>query len=374
MSQKRLLIVSDTKIQIRGHVFKGFSSVVRELGILSGNFEKIQWVCSDYSEKSEDKTLLEIPLNVELIALPIIDFTNFVSKIKSIYYGLKYIYYILKLILNSDIIHVRGPNFISLLTLLMIPFFRQKKWWFKFANNWSDTQGSFSWGIQKWLLMKFSFLKVTINGNWPHLPKHIIPFENPCFNEADLKSSVTKDFSQKKKVVFIGRITESKGIFRILNALTKEDLIRLDSVSFVGDGPESQSLQNLISDHPCKSVIKIVGGQSKQGVMNILKESHFLLLPTTSPEGFPKVIAEAWLNKCIPVVSNVSSIPQYVVDRETGILWDIDNENWTEAMNRAFELDNVDAGRMFNNINLLLPKFTYEYFGQRVKREIFEID
>jgi glycosyltransferase involved in cell wall biosynthesis len=374
MSQKRLLIVSDTKIQKRDETYCGFSAVVRELGILSRDFEEIQWIASDYSDKSEDKTLLEIPSNVRIIALPIIDFTKVFFKIRSIFFGLKYIFYTLKLIFRSDIIHVRGPNFISLLTLLIAPFFRQKKWWFKFANNWNDTIGSISWSFQKLLLKKYAFMKVTINGDWPHLPKHIIPFENPCFYESDINLIGIKDFSQKKRVVFIGRITVAKGVFRILNGLTKEHLLRLELVTFIGDGPEFERLQSFLVDHPCKSVVKIVGGQSKEEVMNVLKESHFLFLPTTSPEGFPKVVAEAWLNKCIPVVSNISSIPQYVRDMETGILWNMENESWSNAVERALTIENNEAQRMFQNIELILPKFTYEYFGERVKREIFEIE
>ena len=368
----KLLIISDTNY----YTFKGekfiFHSVQRELDVIGPYFNEIDFV--GWRTKIATPQLLKINHpNFKLSGLTIDKNNTFKYYVTNILSSLFIAYKIINS--KADYVHVRGPSYPMFIALLFAPVLStKKKFWFKFANSWSQNGLSIFWDLQKLMLKSQRKIKVTINGNWPNLPNHIIPFENPCFYEADLKISVNKDFSHKKKVVFIGRITESKGVFRILNALTKEDLIRLDSVSFVGDGPESQSLQNLISDHPCKSVIKIVGGQSKQGVMNILKESHFLLLPTTSPEGFPKVIAEAWLNKCIPVVSNVSSIPQYVVDRETGILWDIDTENWTEAMNRAFELDNVDAGRMFNNINLLLPKFTYEYFGQRVKREIFEID
>ncbi len=374
MSQKRLLVVSDTKIQKRGSTCWGFSSVVRELGILSRNFKGIRWVGSDYSDKLEDKTLLEIPSNVRIIALQIIDFTKVFFQTTTIFFGLKYICYLLKLTFRSDIIHVRGPNFVSLLTLLIAPFFQQKKWWFKFANNWNDTQGSLSWSIQKWLLLRYSFMKVTINGNWPQLPKHIIPFENPCFYRSDLNLNLEKDFSQKKKVVFIGRITEPKGVFRILSGFTNEHLHLLESVTFIGDGPENDRLLSLWIDHPCKSIIKIVGGQSKEDVMNILKESHFLFLPTTSPEGFPKVVAEAWLNNCIPVVSNVSSIPQYVRDMETGVLWNMENESWATAMQRALTIENNEVELMLKNIKEILPKFTYEYFGERVEREIFEIE
>ena len=367
----KLLIISDTNY----YTFKGekfiFHSVQRELEVIGPYFNEIDFV--GWRTKNSTPQLLKINHpNFKLSGITIDKNNNF----KYYFTNLLSSLFIAYKIINSkaQYVHVRGPSFPMFIALFLAPILStKKKFWFKFANSWSQNGLSRFWDLQKLMLKSQRKIKVTINGNWPDLPKHIIPFENPGFFEADLKCSMTKDFSQKKKVVFIGRMTESKGIFRILDALTKEDLLRLGSITFVGDGPEIQRLQNLMADHPCKSVIKIVGGQSKEGVMNILKESHFLLLPTTSPEGFPKVVAEAWLNKCIPIVSNVSSIPQYVVDKETGILWDMDNENWAEAMNRALELDNVDADRLIENINLLLPKFTYEYFGQRVKEEIYEI-
>ena len=74
------------------------------------------------------------------------------------------------------------------------------------------------------------------------------------------------------------------------------------------------------------------------------------------------------------MVSNVSSIPQYVCDMETGVLWNMENENWATAVQRALTIENHEAERMFQNIKEILPKFTYEYFGERVKREIFEFE
>lgn len=276
---------------------------------------------------------------------------------------------------KAQIIHVRGPSYPMFITLLMLPFLSKKKvFWFKYANSWNQKGLSWFWDLQKSLLKLSKNIKVTINGNWPKLPEHIVPFENPCFYLSDIKQSNKKDFSQKKKVVFIGRITEPKGVFRILSGFTNEHLHLLESVTFIGDGPENDRLLSLWIDHPCKSIIKIVGGQSKEDVMNILKESHFLFLPTTSPEGFPKVVAEAWLNNCIPVVSNVSSIPQYVRDMETGVLWNMENESWATAMQRALTIENNEVELMLKNIKEILPKFTYEYFGERVEREIFEIE
>ena len=96
-----------------------------------------------------------------------------------------------------------------------------------------------------------------------------------------------------------------------------------------------------------------------------------LLLPTTSPEGFPKVISEAWLNKCIPVTSDISSIPHYVIEGKTGFIWKRDTENWESTFNKALSIDQDHYMSLELEIDKILPKFTYEYFGKRIVNEVF---
>lgn len=368
----KLLVISDTNYLTNdGDVFI-YHSVQRELNIIGSCFSEIDFV--GWKTRSLSPQLLKVNHTNIKVSGRVIDKNNiFKYYISNIYSTLHVIYKIFSS--KADFIHVRGPSYPMFITLLLIPFLSPKKiFWFKYANSWNQDGLSWFWDLQKSLLKLSKNINVTINGRWPHLPEHIIPFENPCFYKSDLNAHIEKDFTQKKKVVFIGRITEPKGVFRILSGLTKEHLYQLESITFFGDGPESDKLQTFWEDHPCKSIIKIIGGQSKDEVMNILKESHFLFLPTTSPEGFPKVIAEAWLNNCIPVVSNVSSIPQYVRNMNTGILWNMENESWDTAVQRALIIENDEAELMFQNIKEILPTFTYEYFGERVKREIFKVE
>ena len=47
---------------------------------------------------------------------------------------------------------------------------------------------------------------------------------------------------------------------------------------------------------------------------------HMLWLPSHG-EGFPKVVAEAWSQGCIPITSDVSSLPQYIQHHLNGFIW-----------------------------------------------------
>ena len=80
-------------------------------------------------------------------------------------------------------------------------------------------------------------------------------------------------------------------------------------------------------------------------------------------EGFPKVIAEAANYGCVPIVSNVSSIPHYI-NESNGFLWDINcsfkeflgsitlsSETLSDKAKAAFEMSKL---------------FTFEKYADRI--------
>jgi glycosyltransferase involved in cell wall biosynthesis len=363
-----LTIISDTGHQKNEINLFLFNSVAKELNVLDEKGLKTTVFLGQKIE-SQNQSFEELH-HQEVKTISISLNRKIVDVIKAIFS----IYRILRL--PNKYIHVRGPSFPMLVALVFAPFFKSRKFWFKYANAWNENGRSKLWDLQKWMLIRNKDIKVTVNGNWTNLPKHIIPFENPCFYQSDLDQfqKIRKDFNQPKKLVFVGRFTSAKGIFRILDGLESIENEKIESLKFVGDGPEIDKLSQAVANHPLKSKIQILGSQSKSEVMNTLKEAHFLMLPTLSPEGFPKVVAEAWANKCIPVVSDISSIPQYVVEGKTGILWSRGDEEWDSGVLRAFQVDNINATKMFESIDKLLPKFTYEYFGDRIIKEVFEVE
>ena len=159
--------------------WRGFNSVVLELEIFQKLFKKITWIGSDYSLTKIDNALLAVPIDIPCIALPIIGGKSLRKKLTSIPNGMLYAYYMLKEIPKADIIHVRGPNAVMFITMLIAPFYKKKKWWFKYANNWVDPKPPLFWGIQKKLMRYYTFSVGTVNGLWDGEPKHIKAFNNP---------------------------------------------------------------------------------------------------------------------------------------------------------------------------------------------------
>ena len=208
-----LTIISDTGHQKNKSDLFLFNSVARELNVLD---EKGLKTTVFLGQKIENQNQSYEKLHHQEVK------TISISLKRTIFDVLRAIFSIYRILrVPNKYIHVRGPSFPMFVVLVFAPFFKSRKFWFKYANAWNENGRSKLWDLQKWMLIRNQNIKVTVNGNWPNLPKHIIPFENPCFYRSDLDQleKIQKDFNQPKKLVFVGRFTSAKGIFRILESL-----------------------------------------------------------------------------------------------------------------------------------------------------------
>ena len=115
------------------------------------------------------------------------------------------------------------------------------------------------------------------------------------------------------------------------------------------------------------------GFLDKNAISSIYSICDFIILPSKS-EGFPKVVGEAMNYGCIPIVSDVSCISQYIQDGSNGFLINpITSEAIQKKINLAKKLSSAEIIKM-NKYNFeLAEKFTYEYYNNRIINEIFEI-
>ena len=60
------------------------------------------------------------------------------------------------------------------------------------------------------------------------------------------------------------------------------------------------------------------GWLARPSLAEFYSRAHFLLLPSSSSEGWPKVLSEGMAYGVVPVTSNVSSIPQLVAAFRAG--------------------------------------------------------
>ena len=372
-TDNNLLIISDTKIQKIGDTYFGFNSVVLELEVFSKLFDKITWIGFDYSDLKKDESLLEIPGNIKVVLLPRSGGKSIISKFKIFYLLPLYFFKILRYVNISNFIHARGPSGPMFLTLMISNIFKSKKWLFKYANNWNDSNPPIFWKIQKKLMIQQNWITGTVNGQWSDMLDHLLPFENPCIYDSEFDNALLDKFDKETKtLLFVGRIEFEKGIRTFLESLERVKFSYIDKIIIVGTGKNLDYCNAFLVRNNLNLKIEYLGTQSKVSVMKLMNTSHFLILPTTASEGFPKVIAEAWGVGCLPISSNISSIGQYVVNNQNGFIWEyLKNDDYADAINAAICVDSSKLKEYVKEGFKVSQKFTYSYYEKRLK-QIFD--
>ena len=119
------------------------------------------------------------------------------------------------------------------------------------------------------------------------------------YKNVKYKKKYHKD--KKLNIIWVGRLSEEKGIEDVLNALNelKKDKYLLN---IVGEGKKKKQIRNLIKTKKLNNNVKLHG--FKKDIPFILKKSD-LLINTSYFEGFPNVVVEA-LTYQVPVICSKS--------------------------------------------------------------------
>jgi glycosyltransferase involved in cell wall biosynthesis len=170
-------------------------------------------------------------------------------------------------------------------------------------------------------------------------------------------------------LIFVGSLTRHKGVHLILEALINfKDLSYFSELILVGDGEdrgEFEDLAKLIS-----LPTQFLGHCSKSKVADLLGKSNVLLLPSKS-EGFPKVVGEAMNFGCIPVVSDVSCIGDYIKSGFNGFLLEEVTSNALQTeLQRLASWQKSDIRKALLQNSELASRFTYEYYNVQLVKNI----
>ncbi|MDC0467764.1 glycosyltransferase [Bacteroidia bacterium] len=289
-------------------------------------------------------------------------------------YNLFVLYKALK---DVDIIQFRAPTGIGIYVLPFLRLFYNSKYWVKYAGNWKDNNMPLGNKVQKLWLQNFisQDTKVTVNGNWENEKKNIISFENPCLDQLDRKLGselvISKASKNTLNFCFVGALNRHKGVHLILDALS---LLESDNQNiifhFVGDGTERIDFEKIASSISVEIIFH--GFLSKDSVRAIYTKCDFIILPSKS-EGFPKVIGEAMNFGCIPIVSDISCISQYVKNNHNGFLiYNLNSLEIVRKIKNAILLNISIKQKMIKYNFKLSKKFTYSYYNQRIINEILQ--
>jgi len=133
--------------------------------------------------------------------------------------------------------------------------------------------------------------------------------------------------------LFIGRLTEEKGIRTLLKAASLYNF----KFTIIGDGPLSSEVENFARLNPTMTYL---GFQTKDTVMSYLKKCKALIFPSIWYEGFPVTILEAFCTGTPVIASNMGGMKEIIQNRVNGLHFEPGDEK--DLVSKILEIEDDD--------------------------------
>jgi len=121
--------------------------------------------------------------------------------------------------------------------------------------------------------------------------------------------------------IFIGRLTDDKGVDTLIDAVPKI-LYQIPDFKLLvaGKGVSAEELKDQVKKLKIQDSVSFLGSLSKADVFENLKSSSLVVVPSNWPENLPTVCVEALSSGKPIVATQVGGIPEIVEHNENGIL------------------------------------------------------
>lgn len=334
--------------------------------------------------KDENSSKIESNVGLKIIKVPAFKLTSLRNTILSIIKIPVILLNIFKVMSWAEHIHIRCPGNMGLLGCIVQILFPSKPKTIKYAGNWDPkSQQPWSYRLQKWIISNSLLTKnckVLVYGEWENQSKNILPFFTASYSEKEIVDVKLRDFKYSKiinesdddsknkgtiRFIFVGALTQGKQplvSIKIIHALLKKGHnVRID---VYGEGAEKHNLEHYIQKHQLYKQIFLHGNQPKELVKKAYKKAHFLLFLSKS-EGWPKVVAESMFWGCVPITSNVSSIPFMLDVNERGSIIDVEIKDGVETIEHYID-NEIDYSLKAKKAMDWSRQFTLERFEEEI--------
>ena len=148
----------------------------------------------------------------------------------------------------------------------------------------------------------------TDHNSYLHIPGDQITVKPNFSNDGSFSHSSKRG----RHFLFIGRLSEEKGIHLLLNTFENSSY----ELVIAGEGPLLNTVKESCSRF---SNIKYVGKLNENGVREALNDCSALVFPSICYETFGLVISEAYSHGCPVIASNIGSPSELVLEGITGL-------------------------------------------------------
>ncbi|MGB7529909.1 glycosyltransferase family 4 protein [Sphingobacterium cellulitidis] len=128
---------------------------------------------------------------------------------------------------------------------------------------------------------------------------------------------VTKEYPSDY-FVYVGRLSEEKGIIPLLHAWKATD----HKIKIFGTGPLQKEVELIVSNSPN---MQYMGFQDKQTLSNQIASASAVIVPSVCYESMPLAVLEAYALGTPVIASSIGILTEMVVPLYTGLLFDPHN-------------------------------------------------
>lgn len=181
---------------------------------------------------------------------------------------------------------------------------------------------------------------------------------------------VSKCSSYPIKILYLGVITEKKGIYDLVSVIYENKEIFKDKIILhIGGVGESDKLTELISQHEVEDIIEYKGWVKGEEKDSLIRESSIYILPSYY-EGLPISILEAMSYGKPILATNVGGISEIVKNEFNGLLFNPGNKDAIKNAILTLTNDLILLDKMGNNSlsivkdyypEAVIPQLTYIY-------------
>lgn len=164
---------------------------------------------------------------------------------------------------------------------------------------------------------------IVLSNNWKqYYVNHGFSTESNTFvfyNPVTLpKQTVQPDSIAQLSFLYLGKISDNKGVFDLIQSLSRipDDMLNRCTFHFAGDGEISRLREAAAINEEVVTVLGWVEGKQKQA---LLQGSHVFILPSYH-EGVPLAMLEAMAHGMAIITTPVGGIPEIIKDGYNGIL------------------------------------------------------
>jgi glycosyltransferase involved in cell wall biosynthesis len=186
----------------------------------------------------------------------------------------------------------------------------------------------------------FPSQKIEVKTNFVKSPPK--PSANKCTEKKDITP----------QALFIGRISQEKGITTLLRSWRNQDI----PLRIAGDGPLLEQIKQGESDF-----VKTLGRLSRSEIGQELIQADLLIMPSECYETFGLVLVEAYSYGVPVIASNLGAMAEIVEDGVTGLLFEAGNATDLRIKVDWMKSHPSECTRMGNNAHRIFKeKYTSE--------------